>query len=329
MTQTSTESHQSKLLNLFAKANDRLKAGDLKKKLAGKAKEIPEPEEVDRAFTDLIEQGLITVTGGSKQGHHPRTSGSYRLTEKGRQHLRPAKPDVSPELLQIQEAFILLQVFRAKDQRLTRTELIKKLSTKIARGELEFDPESQPGSIDYHLTILTEKNCLEEKKSPRSVAYTFLSEKGQVELARATQYPSLSFTLTGERLNELLKAAQGSVPDQIEESLPDIEKSQSAAPAPRSSSLSPDDIIQYIEQLRADKYAAKGLVPIHEVRRIVAERHGMHDAGHPTFDSLLMQMRSEGQLELIAISDNRNATQEQLDASIPGMNSTIFYIVLA
>jgi hypothetical protein len=51
-------------------------------------------------------------------------------------------------------------------------------------------------------------------------------------------------------------------------------------------------------------------------------------ASHAMFDPILKQMRSEGNLDLIAISDGRDATQEQMDASIPGLNETIFYIVV-
>jgi hypothetical protein len=70
------------------------------------------------------------------------------------------------------------------------------------------------------------------------------------------------------------------------------------------------------------------LIPIHEVRRLVAQDHGQDVASHPAFDPVLRRMWSEGIFELIAISDGRDATQQQIDDSIPGLNETIFYIVL-
>lgn len=69
------------------------------------------------------------------------------------------------------------------------------------------------------------------------------------------------------------------------------------------------------------------MIPIHEIRRLVADHQGDEAASHPVFDPVIMRMRSEGRLRLIAISDTRDATLAQMEASIPGVNETIFYVV--
>lgn len=62
------------------------------------------------------------------------------------------------------------------------------------------------------------------------------------------------------------------------------------------------------------------LVPIHAVRASVV-------AGRDEFDRAMKEMRSNG-LEIIAISDNRKATQEQLADAIEGINETLFWVVV-
>jgi len=331
MPDTSTDAQQAALLAIFSKLKDgRISAGDLKKKFAAVSKKDPAPDasEVDAALVGLIEQAFISVSGGGKDGHHPRPNASYRLTDQGKRHVRPARPDISDEQLQGQEAFILLQVFRSKEKKLTRSELNAKLKTRAAVGQLEFDVKEVPETVDYHLAELVEKYHLDEERRGNSVSYALNPENGTGALASATQHAGVSFTLTGETLNALIAAARASKPGQAsDEDTVVSEEPDAAAPAP-SRSLVAEDIDRYIEQLRQDKYAGKDLIPIHEVRRLVAEHHGAEAAGHPTFDPLIKRMRSEDELELIAISDNRDATQQQLDDSIPGMNETIFFVVV-
>ncbi len=331
MAETSIEDHQKTVLNLFSKVKDgRVSAGDLKTKLAAASKKEngPDAADADTGLAGLIEQGLITVSGGGKDGRHPRPKASYSLTEKGRLHLRPGRPVHSDELLQAQEAFILLQVFRSKERKLTRSDLDAKLKTKAAIGQLEFDVKETPETVSYHLAELVEKRHLDEESGRNSVSYALNPEYGTKALASARQHDAVSFTMTGETLNALIAAARRSEPDQPREERSPAPGVPDEAPAPTSRPLGPQDIARYVEHLRADKYAGKDLIPIHEVRRLVAERHGDEAAGHPSFDPLIKRMRREEQLELIAISDNRGATQEQLDNAIPGMNETLFYIVV-
>lgn len=332
MAETSLEAHQTALLRILEKASDgRLSAGELKKKIGRGAKTgpvvAPDGMEADRAISGLIETGLVAVAGGAKDGHHPRPNASYRLTEQGRHQIRPARPDIPDEQLQAQEAFILLQVFRTKERKLTRSDLNAKLKTRAAIGQLEFDVKEAPATVDYHLAALVEKGCLDEQRRGVSVGYSLNPDQGARELASTRQHDGVSFTLNGETLNALLAAARQSKPVQSRpEESPLVDEPTDAAP--KSRPVGPHDITKYVDQLRSDKYAGKDLIPIHEVRRLVAEHHGDEAAGHPAFDPLLKRMRGEGQLELMAISDNRSVTREQIDDSIPGMNETLFYIVV-
>ncbi|SIN91218.1 hypothetical protein SAMN05444166_1578 [Singulisphaera sp. GP187] len=326
MADTVIEARQSTLLRHFERPTDgRLSAGEIKKKLKMASKSGPEAEaDADQTLIDLLEKGLITVSGGAKDGPHPRPNAAYRLTDKGRHFLRPARPDLADEQLQTQEAFILLQVFRAKEQKLTRSELNGKLKTRAAMGQLEFDVKAAPVTVAYHLAALVEKGSLVEERRGVSVSYRLNREEGARALAAVKQHDGVSFTMTGETLNALIAAARQATPSPLELQVPQVAKPASPT---NSRPLGPDAIVAYITQLQADLYSGKDLIPIHEVRRLVAEHHGAEAAGHPSFDPLIKQMRSEGQLRLIAISDNRDATQKELDDSIPGMNETIFYIV--
>jgi len=329
------EIHQTILLKMFAGSKGpRLSAADFAKKIAAQARRTPaaalDPAAADHGLAGLIEAGLIAVAGGGKTALHPRPQASYRLTEKGKdraKHLsRPPRPSHHEDSqLQAQESYILLQLFRSKDGPLSRSKLNDKLKSKAAIGSLEFKIKEEPETIDYHLSLLVEKGYVEEKRQGVGVSYA-LGDEGRKALATATQHEGATFNLTGGLLNELLKLARESNP--AAEVVDPPKPSDGPAPAPEHRSIGVQDILELIDQLKSGDYAGRDLIPIHELRALVAERHGKEAASHPTFDPLLKRIRGDDQLDLIAISDNRDATQEQLDDSIPGMNETIFYIVV-
>lgn len=333
MAASSTESQQVQWLRHFDRMSDgRLSAAKLREKLklgSGKGADAgPAAQEADRAIGEMLESGLLSVVGGAKEGLHPRPNAKYRITEQGRDFLKPPRPDLSDEQLQTQEAFILLQVFRAKEGKLTRSDLNGKLKTRAAVGQLEFDVKSAPTVIDYHLASLVDKGCLVEQKRGVSVVYSLDPENGTKALASVRQHDGVTFTMSGETLNALLAAARSS--GTTSEPPADVTAEPAeriASPITAPTNLSPDDITRHLASLQAGMYAGKDLIPIYEVRRIVAQHHGALAADHANLDPLLKQMRSEGQLRLLAISNSQDATQDQLDDSIPGMNQTLFYIV--
>ena len=150
-------------------------------------------------------------------------------------------------------------------------------------------------------------------------------------LGSANQHETVEFRFLGSALNLLLQSARDST------TKPDSPTAHHAEPpaapepahhAPRrpSAEVAPQQIHDFIAQLKADKFAGRDLIPIHEVRSLVAQHHGAEAASHPVFDRLLKTMRSEGDLEIIAIADSRDTPQQHLDDSIPGMNETLFFI---
>ena len=332
MVETTSEPQQIAVLRIFERLNDpRLTAAELKKKLGIGTKKGTDPAEANQTLASLIEQGFLAISGGAQDAPHPRPNAAYRLTREGIAHLRPARPDFSDELLQAQEAFILLQVFRAKEQKLTRSDLNGKLKSRAAVGQLEFDVKAAPETIDYHLAELVDKECLTVLKRGVSISFELNPEKGAAALASSKQHEAVSFTLTGETLNALLAAAgrsNGAISASDGEVRYEAPTAVEVEIEPQPASLSSLEIIRYLDQLRSGKYAGKDQIPIHELRRIVASQHGEEMAAHKVLDPIIKEMRSNGQLRFIAISDNRDATQKELDDSIPGMNETLFYIVV-
>ncbi len=325
------------VLKLFAEARDhRLSATSLKTKLAAAAKKSGEAsadaEQVDRAIATLIDDGKVALTGGGKVGHHPRPKGSYRLTGSGKDHVKPGKPDVSKDLLISQEGYLLIQFFRIKEggSSMSRSDLNGKLKTKAAKEKLELDPADNRDTIEYHLHHLVAAGRLTEERKGVSTIYG-LTDEGRRALGSATYYDDIQFTLTGAALNELLAAARGPSTESRGE-IAHQEDHHGArspahhAPAQHSAAIEPRQIHDYVAQLKADRFAGRDLIPIHEVRALVARQHGDEAASHPVFDRLLKGMRAEGDLKIIAIADSRETPQEHLDASIPGMNETLFFI---
>ena len=316
---------EKNLLKLFAEARDhKLSPTSLKSKLATASKKWeahPDAESVHEALTALIDNGHIAVTGGGKTGHHPRPKGSYRLSSAGKDHVKPQKPDASDAIIATQQAYILLQFLRVKQEKessMSRSELNGKLKTKSAIENLEFIPDTAKATIDYHLDNLVRDKSLEEKRQGVSTIYT-LTDEGRQALGAADQYDTVTFSFTGAALNTLLKAArQSSVKLDQEEPGSEVETSETTHHAPaQSHEVEPKQIHEYIAHLKADKYAGRDLIPIHEVRSLVAQHHGSHAASHPIFDRMLKQMRSEGDLEIIAIADSRDnpsAAPRRLDS---------------
>ena len=331
-----SESHplETTVLKLFAEARDhRLAATSLQTKLATAAKKSGAAHaaaEVDQALTALIDAGKVAVTGGGKTGHHPRPRGSYRLTGAGKDHVKPGKPDASDETLGYQEAYILLQMIRFPDHSASRSKLNEKLKSTSARTNLEFPQDGPKATIDYHLHNLVQAGSLEEERQGVSTIYT-LTADGLKALGSADQHETVEFRFVGAALNFLLKAARDASnhePAAASHQTPPPPEPDDPAPSQAAPAVDSKQIHAYIAQLKADKFAGRDLIPIHEVRALVAHHHGAEAASHPVFDRLLKTMRSEGELEIIAIADNRDATQEQLDHSIPGKNETLFYIVV-
>jgi hypothetical protein len=88
-------------------------------------------------------------------------------------------------------------------------------------------------------------------------------------------------------------------------------------------------VLELVEELRREKYARTGYVPVWELRRLVPASAGAEAARHDNLDPLLMRMRRDDRIRLVSIGDRSRATPEQLDESVPGDNETFFDIEVA
>jgi hypothetical protein len=100
--------------------------------------------------------------------------------------------------------------------------------------------------------------------------------------------------------------------------------------APTASLEPPQDltaaILAEFETLLQERHGHQGRVPVYELRRHVADKFGPEAARHDRFDPVVKQLRQQNRIRLVSISDLRDATPEQLNDSIPGMNETFFYV---
>ena len=87
-----------------------------------------------------------------------------------------------------------------------------------------------------------------------------------------------------------------------------------------------ESIVSEVTGLFNGKYADEGQVPIHEIRQRIKDSLGGQAASPKVFDAEMQRLRREGEIDLIAISDMRKSTQEQLDNSIEGVGETFFYV---
>ena len=137
--------------------------------------------------------------------------------------------------------------------------------------------------------------------------------------------PGPKFTFSGEALNLLLDAAR-EVAKQFE---PQVVK----APPKQLPMLSVEElekaILSALEELRREKFAVSGMVPIYEVRAVIRQQFGEDSARHDVLDEAFHQLRRGNRLRLIPIADPARATAEQLQDSIPGVGETLFYLETA
>src|SRR5262249_16899883 len=99
-------------------------------------------------------------------------------------------------------------------------------------------------------------------------------------------------------------------------------------PLPNARKLA-EAVLDQFQELRREKHGRSGLVPIHEVRQKIADRFGQTAARHDVLDEVILDLWRQGRIRLTAISDLRDATEQQLDDSIQGESQTFFYLETA
>lgn len=100
-------------------------------------------------------------------------------------------------------------------------------------------------------------------------------------------------------------------------------KSGPKAPAAAKGGTPGDKDIQgFVNKLdRSAEHGGKGHVPVYAVRAMVRKKFGDHAASDAVFNPMMKRMRSEGKLKLFSLSDHRDFTPAQQDASLPGFGS--------
>jgi hypothetical protein len=266
--------------------------------------------------------------------------GTYRLEKKGTDYLArlestlsgPA-PEINEELLAYQKAFVLMQLFCAEDNSLPQGRLREKLSSAATRDALLFarmtsDPpvNPDPPTIDWVVRKLVQSKDIDEPRKGRF----HLTDRGRESLIATDQHPSLQFRITGKQLNALREAIRDVSPvaqlkpEQRDEAAPSVLAAPSVSP-----SLTTEAVLNAFEDLRRERFARNGIVPVYELRRLLIARHGTEAGSHAVLDPLLKQMRREKRVRMIAIGDLSEATTDQLDDSVPGENETFFYLETA
>ena len=240
----------------------------------------------------------------------------------------------------------------AENRKLTRGAANKALKGPLSKGLAHKPRHSQ-----------RDPRCLAtdgyiDKTRNRGTDHYQLTDRGLALLLALEQYPS-ELLLSGRMINELVTAVREQLATwQRPQALPDLLRSladteqrfgslqrqvgelfeqtratlsgsgyqptQALAPGP------PQDlsttIVTEFEELLRESHSHRERVPIHELRRRVKDKFGSEAARHDRFDTVLKQLRQHQRVRLVSISDLRDATQEELNDSISGLNETFFYV---
>jgi len=268
----------------------------------------------------LASNGLLTESA-------VRGSTSYTITEVGRAALRdlqsyvplqPAKGTVKdpaePFTRASQEAFILLQLVGTPDGGETATNLNKKPGDKKL-GLTAATARSVRG-------LLVVEGLIAVTRTARSEKYSLTAE-GVARLVAASFDEFKKLDLTGPILTQMLRAARA-------RSAPDRPEPTPSAVTQHVREATPEQIQETVlsafQDLRRERHALTGRVPIHEVRDLIGQKFGSAVASHETLDPIILGLWREKRFRLNPIVDLARATHEQLQDSIPGVGETLFHL---
>jgi predicted transcriptional regulator len=317
------------LYGLLDAPGQKLNQGEANKKIpAGTRKALNlTPAVANRLREELAREGLLEITRQKRTVY-------YALTEKGREQAatlerpavqprqgrQPVDESTIPEKLRgYQRSYLLLQLFKAEGRTLTQKEANGALTDPVQRSF-----GMTKALANQHRVALAEQGYLRITKVGRSEQYE-LTNDGEDLLVASEHNEEFEYRLTGAQLNALLRAAR----EPLAVRSPAAAPSEPVAAEPSSAELA-GAILSIFEELRRERHARSGLVPIHEVRQQIASRYGAHAARHGVLDERIRELWRERRLGLVAISDLQTATAQQLDDSIPGAgNETLFYLEAA
>ena len=225
---------------------------------------------------------------------------------------------MNDKLAEHRKALLLLHLLLAPGRKMRKAEANrrltsaqqKKLDMKVTAANQVREELARDGFLDK----------THEKTGRAAADYYRLTDRGFALLGTLEQYPTLDVRMKGKVFNELIVVVRA-------EAHSWQGPAATAAPEPP---LPPERLAEGIlaefEELRRERFGHTGLVPIHEVRRRVAGKYGPEAARHDVFDAQVQQLRQQRRVRLVPISDLRDATPEQLNDAIPGVNETLFYL---
>jgi hypothetical protein len=289
--------------------------------------------QIQTAREELLREGSIEEA--DKRG------GNYRLTATGIAFLRQPSPPpfgYDETLLPYQKSYLLFRLQISSDRQASLAELCRRLpkDTKeiLGFGMLDARDRLQLNRplVAWLLENLADVKAIERTGQPSKPCYRLLPA-GEQLLGVSDQYPTIKFPLKGEEINHLLAAARLAGKLGIEQETGATAETATPQPTPPvpsptaiSSELTAEQILAEFERLKQERYAQHGMVPIYQLRKVVAERFGQTFASHEVLDPLLKELRHRRHIRLVAIGNMGDATEQQLKDSIRGENETYFMI---
>jgi predicted transcriptional regulator len=307
------------LLDQIARApGERLARGAANRAIPAAAKRDLDlnPPTLNRLRSEMVAEGLLKHERVNRVEH-------YLLTDTGRAYLeqhRVAVPTfaarrvgaVTPPsndlVRKFRVSYLLLQLLRADRHTLRQAEanhfdaLGKKLELNAATAM----------AVRHELAA---QGLLTVVRHGRSEEYT-LTPEGRLQLGTMAFDDDFEFKLRGRALNDLLEAAREAAKQF---------SGAKGAPVPDTAQLE-KAILASFESILQERHSVTGMVPIHEVRAEVRGQLGDTAARHDIFDQAVLALRQAGRLRLIPITDGTRASAEQLQASIPGIGETLYFL---
>jgi hypothetical protein len=334
------------LQQLVEAPDNHVTLGDANKRIGAAAKREMQLDvaTANRLRKELKESGYLREEWSNRKV-------SFTLTDEGRIHLQtlphnlfppvgtkvPKPPrsegDVPPELLKLQQSYLLLVLFQANARKLAASEFASKLQTENAR-KVGFN-----GVIASQVIApLLELGFIDEKRRtsggdglyPAFRASYRLTDQGSQYLFTVDQYPSIKVTMSGVEFNKFIAAFRATLPDELSTTAQSRDKPispplQVAPPLQPQKNLGEAILTRFNELLR-ENYTNAGTVPIHELRAWVKQQFGAEAASRKNFDEVVNDLCKQKKVRFVTLSDLRRGTPEQMEASIPGVNETFFYL---
>lgn len=262
---------------------------------------------------------------------------SYQLTQAGIESLRTPPPPPAgydENLLQYHKSYLLLLLLRAEERKASLSDLCGRLNTETAKRILGFGQEAPDDKVQVNrplaawiLDSLAASSQVTRTEFRGSPSY-HLTETGEELLGASEQYPTIKFTLTGKELHDLMTTAKLSQKALVGPTVnPQTSQPESTngtgVPTPV---LTAEQVFAEFERLKQERYAQHGMVPIHVLRQIIADRFGPAAATHDVLDPLVKGLRRERRIRLVALGMGGSVTEQQIEDSICGENEIYFTI---